>query len=55
MKEALARLSSQLHYVFRDESLLAQALTHRSAGTPNNERLEFLGDALINLVIAEAL
>jgi len=32
--------------------LLAQALTHRSAGTPNNERLEFLGDGLLNTIVA---
>lgn len=37
------------------ELLLTQALTHRSAGAVNNERLEFLGDALINLVVAEML
>ncbi len=42
-------------YVFSDAALLRQALTHRSAGTPNNERLEFLGDALIGLIVAEAL
>jgi ribonuclease-3 len=40
---------------FADPALLAQALRHRSAGTPHNERLEFLGDALVNLFIAEAL
>ena len=40
---------------FRDPALLAQALTHRSAGAPHNERLEFLGDALVGLVVAEAL
>lgn len=37
------------------EDLLRQALTHRSAGAVNNERLEFLGDALLGLVIAQAL
>jgi len=42
-------------YRFDDESLLELALTHRSAGRPNNERLEFLGDALVNLVVAEML
>ena len=36
-------------------ALLAQALTHRSAGSPHNERLEFLGDALVNQFVAEAL
>jgi ribonuclease-3 len=40
---------------FRDPALLRQALRHRSAGVPNNERLEFLGDALVNLIVAEAL
>ncbi len=40
---------------FHDAGLLQQALTHRSAGSPHNERLEFLGDALVNLIVAEAL
>ena len=40
---------------FTDESLLDLALTHRSADGRNNERLEFLGDALINACVAEAL
>ena len=42
-------------HVFAGGALLAQALTHRSAGSPNNERLEFLGDALVNQFVAEAL
>ncbi|MFZ1222368.1 MAG: ribonuclease III domain-containing protein, partial [Dokdonella sp.] len=42
-----------LGHVFGEESLLEQALTHRSAGRCNNERLEFLGDALLNLIVAE--
>ncbi|MEO6154451.1 MAG: ribonuclease III [Thermomonas sp.] len=42
-------------HVFRDPGLLQQALTHRSAGSPHNERLEFLGDALLNHIIAESL
>lgn len=42
-------------HAFRDEVLLRQALTHRSAGSPHNERLEFLGDALVNQFVAEAL
>ena len=41
--------------MFRDPALLAQALTHRSAGAPHNERLEFLGDALVGLIVAEVL
>jgi len=40
---------------FDNRELLQQALRHRSAGTPHNERLEFLGDALVNLFVAEAL
>jgi ribonuclease-3 len=48
-------LSSALGHVFADQALLQQALTHRSAAGRNNERLEFLGDALLNLIVAEAL
>lgn len=44
-----------LGYVFRDESFLRQALTHRSFGSPHNERLEFLGDSLLNFIIGEQL
>jgi len=40
---------------FRDPALFELALTHRSAGKPNNERLEFLGDALLGVVVAELL
>ena len=42
-------------YRFEDPGLLRQALTHRSAGNPHNERLEFLGDSLLNLIVAEQL
>ena len=42
-------------YAFQDPLLLAQAFRHRSSGDPNNERLEFLGDSVVNLFIAEAL
>ncbi|MDJ0928304.1 MAG: ribonuclease III [Gammaproteobacteria bacterium] len=44
-----------LDYSFKDEELLRRALTHRSAGGLHNERLEFLGDAVLGLVIARAL
>lgn len=50
-----ARTSDRIGHRFADESLLAQALTHRSAGATHNERLEFLGDALLNLIVAEVL
>ncbi len=42
-------------HAFRDPGLLQQALTHRSAGAPHNERLEFLGDAILGALIAEVL
>ncbi|MGH8043839.1 MAG: ribonuclease III domain-containing protein, partial [Stenotrophomonas sp.] len=45
----------RIGHAFNDPGLLQQALTHRSAGTPNNERLEFLGDSIVNMMIAEAL
>ena len=45
----------RIGHAFVDQGLLAQALTHRSAGAPHNERLEFLGDSILSLVIAEAL
>ena len=44
-----------LNYRFRDPALAALALTHRSVGKPNNERLEFLGDALLGAFVAEML
>jgi ribonuclease-3 len=49
------RLARQLGYAFRDADLLEAALTHRSAQSRHNERLEFLGDAVLGLVSAEAL
>jgi ribonuclease III len=42
-------------HAFADPGLLEQALSHRSAGSPHNERLEFLGDALLGAIAAEAL
>lgn len=44
-----------LDYKFKDTGLLQQALTHRSADSCNNDRLEYLGDAILGCVIAEAL
>ena len=46
---------SRLGYRFRDPALLDAALTHRSAGRTNYERLEFLGDAVLTLVVAMRL
>jgi len=42
-------------HAFSNADLLAQALRHRSAGAPNNERLEFLGDSIVNMLVAQAL
>ena len=53
--EHTARLQQVLGYQFRDSDLLNLALTHCSAGGQNNERLEFLGDSIVNHIIAEAL
>ncbi|WP_043767694.1 ribonuclease III [Algiphilus aromaticivorans] len=51
-REHLYRL---LGYRFRDAALLERAMTHRSAGSGHYERLEFLGDSLLNFVVAQAL
>ena len=49
------RLQTRLGYRFKDLGLLQQALTHRSHSTPHNERLEFLGDSILNFIIAAEL
>jgi ribonuclease III len=51
----LHRLARTLGQANLDGALLGRALTHRSAGAANNERLEFLGDALLGFIVAEAL
>ncbi len=51
-QSALQRL---IAYEFQDKSLLTQALTHRSHGATNNERLEYLGDGALNFIIAHLL
>lgn len=53
--EKVEKLSKNLGYVFNNPKLLLQALTHRSAHVEHNERLEFLGDSIINFLIAEVL
>ncbi len=55
MTGALQALAGRLGFSFSDPDLLRSALTHCSAGAGNNERLEFLGDAILDFVIAEAL
>lgn len=49
------RLQQKLGYNFHHQGLLQQALTHRSASSKHNERLEFLGDSILSFVIANAL
>jgi ribonuclease-3 len=46
------RIQREIGYRFSRPVLLEQALTHRSHGVPNNERLEFLGDGVLNCVVA---
>jgi ribonuclease III len=53
--EAAARLAETLGYTFLDTGLLTRALRHASAGAPTNERLEFLGDRVLGLCVAELL
>lgn len=53
--DSIERLQRTLGYDFGDQRLLELALTHRSAGGQNNERLEFLGDSILNHIVAEAL
>jgi ribonuclease-3 len=48
-------LTARLGYEPRDRALFVIALTHRSADGPNNERLEFLGDSVLNLLLSERL
>ena len=49
------RFSQGSAYQFQNQALLTQALTHRSLGPDNNQRLEYLGDSILGFVIAEAL
>ncbi|WP_166269063.1 ribonuclease III [Marinobacter caseinilyticus] len=51
----LDQLQRRIGYQFNSPERLLLALTHRSFGNDNNERLEFLGDSIVNMVIAEAL
>jgi len=52
---SLKTVERALQVVFKNQSLLSEALTHRSAGAPNYERLEFLGDAVLELLVTEAI
>ena len=49
------QLQDRLQYQFSDQTLLTLALSHRSCGSKNNERLEFLGDAVLGLTVSNFL
>jgi ribonuclease-3 len=60
MHPALDQLQARIGYTFRDPTLLRSALTHTSLAAEipdadNNQRLEFLGDAVLQILLAEAL
>ena len=55
MQATMSWCEQRFHYRFKDDILLQTALTHRSHSADNNERLEFLGDAALDLVISEFL
>jgi len=55
LRQPIELLSKAIGYSFNDLRLFENALTHRSAGSVNNERLEFLGDAILGFVVANEL
>ena len=55
MNDGLAALQLRLQHQFANPSLLSQAVTHRSFSADHNERLEFLGDSVLNLSVADLL
>ncbi len=55
MSEGLEQLQRRLQHIFSKQALLTQALTHRSYSADHNERLEFLGDSVLNLAVSGLL
>lgn len=55
MSDGLTALQQRLQHSFSDPTLLARAVTHRSFAADHNERLEFLGDSVLNLAVADLL
>ena len=55
MASSPANLAKKINYTFKDAALLERALTHRSKSSNHNERLEFLGDSILNYVISAEL
>lgn len=55
VNDALKAITTHLNYTFSSQELLQRAFTHRSSSADHNERLEFLGDAVLDLVISDIL
>ena len=55
MNDKLISLEHKLGYTYQSKDLLVRAITHRSAGATHNERLEFLGDAVLSFHISRLL
>ena len=55
MQDGLTALQARLQHQFSDAALLVRAVTHRSFAADHNERLEFLGDSVLNLAVADLL
>lgn len=55
MTSDFSRLARCIGYCYKDSNLLERALSHRSVGKNNNERLEFLGDSVLSFIISQAL
>ncbi len=55
MADSLTALQARLQHQFSDPALLVRAVTHRSFSADHNERLEFLGDSVLNLAVADLL
>ena len=55
MNDGLTQLQARLKHNFKDLSLIERAVTHRSFSADHNERLEFLGDSVLNLAVAHLL
>jgi len=55
LAKPLVVLQERLGYIFKNTALLQQALTHRSFGSEHYERLEYLGDAVINVIVSDIL
>jgi len=53
--KSLLSLENKLNYTFNNKKLLSRAVTHRSYSAEHNERLEFLGDSVLNCVVGYAL